>query len=191
MVIGRRLTEICRCLTKSSVLQAPPLFFSIRSSRMGQYPPPISTFKSNYKMVASNGEPWGFLGRGVPPGSPNLDPITDQQQSFSKPIFRPDLQNPHLFSDLGFRQKLCHNYLDKSAKKIASNAFHIRIFLFLSYSFGIETINTFKGFLSFLENHTRFQTKMGNSDQKAQTFGQHIPKWFIKRVYPPQVASIC
>ena len=64
------------------------------------------------------------------------------------------LLQTHLFSDPAFRQKLCHNYLDKSAKKIASNAFHIRIFLFLSYSFGIETINTFKGFLSFLENHT-------------------------------------
>ena len=164
MVIGRCLTEICRCLTKSSVLQAPPLFFSIRSSRMGQYLPPISTFESNYKMVAHDGEPWGFLGRGVPPGSPNLDPITDQKWSFSKPIFRPDLWNPH---DPAFRQKLCHNYLDKSTKKISSNAFHIRIFLFLSYSFGIETINTFKGFLSFLENHTRFQTKMGNSDQKG------------------------
>ena len=34
----------------------------------------------------------------------------------------------------------------------------IRIFLFLSYSFGIETINKFTHTRSSLENHTRFQT---------------------------------
>ena len=40
-----------------------------------------------------------------------------------------------------------------------SNAFRIYIFLFRSYSFGIETINTFIRSCSSLENHTRFQTK--------------------------------
>ena len=79
MVIGRCLTEICRCLTKSSVLQAPPLFFFHKIIENGPIPAPISTFESNYKMVARDGEPWGFLGRGVPPGSPNPDPITDQK----------------------------------------------------------------------------------------------------------------
>ena len=45
----------------------------------------------------------------------------------------------------------------------SSNAFRIRIFLFRSYSFGIEMINTFIHVRSrsLLENHTRFQTKMG------------------------------
>ena len=43
----------------------------------------------------------------------------------------------------------------------SSNLFGIRIFLFLSYSFGIETINTFKHSRSSLENHTRFQKYMG------------------------------
>ena len=39
--------------------------------------------------------------------------------------------------------------------------FRIRIFLFRSYSFGIETINTYiyVRSRSSLENHTRFQTK--------------------------------
>ena len=32
-----------------------------------------------------------ILGGGVPPGSPNPDPISDQKMSFSRPIFRPDL----------------------------------------------------------------------------------------------------
>ena len=41
----------------------------------------------------------------------------------------------------------------------SSNLFGIRIFLFLSYSFEIETRNTFKHSRSSLENHTRFQTK--------------------------------
>ena len=31
----------------------------------------------------------GILGGGVAPGSPNPDPISDQNMSFSKPVFRP------------------------------------------------------------------------------------------------------
>ena len=53
----------------------------------------------------------------------------------------------------------------------SSNAFGIHIFLFRSYSFGIETISTFIHVhsRSLLENRTRFQTKMGKvfSDQKG------------------------
>ena len=33
----------------------------------------------------------GIFGRGVPPGSPNPDPISDQNMSFSTPVFRPGL----------------------------------------------------------------------------------------------------
>ena len=47
--------------------------------------------------------------------------------------------------------------------------FQIRIFLFLSNSFGIETINTFTHSRSSLENHTRFQTKMGKKYTRFQT----------------------
>ena len=48
-------------------------------------------------------------------------------------------------------------------QKSSSNPFRIRIFLFLSYSIRIETINTFihSDPVVSLENHTRFQTKMG------------------------------
>ena len=45
-------------------------------------------------------------------------------------------------------------------QKNYSNPFRIRIFLLLSYSFGIETVNTFIHSRNSLENHTRFQTKM-------------------------------
>ena len=48
---------------------------------------------------------------GVLLGSPNPDPISDQKLAFSTPIFRPDILSPYPFSDLAFRQKLCHNYI--------------------------------------------------------------------------------
>ena len=33
----------------------------------------------------------GIRGGGVPPGSPNPDPISDQNMPFSIPVFRPGL----------------------------------------------------------------------------------------------------
>ena len=59
--------------------------------------------------------------------------------------------------------------------------------LFRSYSFGIETINTFIHSRSSLENHTRFQTKMSKvytrfqtkKAQKPYLLGRHIPIWLI------------
>ena len=51
----------------------------------------------------------------------------------------------------------------------SSNPFRIRIFSFLFYSFGIETINTFIHSRSSLENYTRFQTKMGKVQTRFQT----------------------
>ena len=44
-------------------------------------------------------------------------------------------------------------------QKNSSNPFRIRIFFFLSYSFGIETIKTFIQSRSPLKNHTRFRPK--------------------------------
>ena len=52
-------------------------------------------------------------------------------------------------------------------QKNSSNPFRIRIFLFLSYSFGIEAINTFIRSLRSLENYIRFQTKYPFSDQNG------------------------
>ena len=107
---------------------------------------------------------------GVCPASKNPDPISDQKMSFYGPVFRPDLQNPYLFSDLALRQKLRHHYLDSVRKqKNSSNAFRIRVFLLLSYSFGIETINTFIHSRSTLENHTRFHAKKGKVYTRFQT----------------------
>ena len=51
-------------------------------------------------------------------------------------------QTSKIVSDLAFRQKLCYHYLIRLGRKHKnySNLFGIRIFLFLSYSFGIETV---------------------------------------------------
>ena len=104
----------------------------------------------------------GILGGDVSPGSPNPDPISDQKMSFSTPVFR---NRPLKFIPV-FRPGL--KLLKLERKQNSSNAFRIRKFLFRSYSFGIETITTFIRSLSSLENHTRFQTKMGD----AYTFFQ-------------------
>ena len=61
------------------------------------------------------------------------------------------------------------------------------LFLFLSYSFGIETIKTFIHSRNSLENHTRFQTKMGKvyprfhtkTGQKPYPTGWHTLIWLI------------
>ena len=120
----------------------------------------------------------GILGGSVPPGSPNPDPIQTLKCYF-----------PHPFSDQTSKihthfqtWPLGRNYyLVRAQTKKYSNPFRIRIFLFLSYSFGIETINTFIQSRSSLENHTRFQSKMGKVYTRFQTtkwrknpVGQHI-----------------
>ena len=72
-----------------------------------------------------------------------------------------------------------------------TNAFLIRIFLFLSCSLGIKRINTLISSRSSLENHTRFQTKMGivytrfqtKTAQKTYPMGRQISLY--EEVPPP------
>ena len=55
-------------------------------------------------------------------------------------------------------------WLEQQRKRFNILRINMRIqngFLLLSYSFGIETINTFIHSRSSLENHTRFQNKLG------------------------------
>ena len=95
----------------------------------------------------------------------------------------------HLFSDLAFK-KWCHHYLDyNSNKKYFLKSIRITIFLFLSYSFGTETINTFVHSRNALENHTRFQTKMSKVYTRFQTKTAEKPFWAANRYigeYPPR-----
>ena len=54
-------------------------------------------------------------------------------------------------------------------QKNSANPLKIRRFLFLSYSFGIETINTFIHSRRSLENQTWFQINMGKSYTRFKT----------------------
>ena len=100
------------------------------------------------------------------------------------PVFRPGLYAEIMLSLLRLGRK----------HKNYSNPFRICIFLFLSYSFGIEAIKMFIHPGSSLENPTRFQTKMGKVYTRFQTkmaqkpypMGRHIPILLIYiRDYPP------
>ena len=78
-----------------------------------------------------------------------------------------------------------------------SNPFWIRIFLFLSYSFEIETIKMFLHSRGSLENSTRFQTKMDKvytcfytkTAQKTLPDGAAHTYMAYIREYPPPPAG--
>ena len=96
----------------------------------------------------------GILGRGVPPGSPNPDPISDQNIPFSTLVFRTFSLNDIFW-----------------------------ILLFLYCSFGVEKTNMFIRSRGSLENHTRFKTIMvkiysrfqTKAAQKPYPLGRNIP----------------
>ena len=70
---------------------------------------------------------------------------------------------------------------------------YFRILLLLSYSFGIETTNTFIHCRSSLEYHTRFQTKMGKVYTRFQTSIAQKPNtlgWHILNSPPPRGAPL-
>ena len=74
--------------------------------------------------------------------------------------------------------------------KIYSNAFRIRIFLFRSFSFRIDTINTLIRSRCSLENHTRFHRKIytrfrTEKVHKPYPLGRHIPIWLFHLPPPP------
>ena len=127
--------------------------------------------QANLSCQVPGGVLLGILGGGVPPDSSNPDPISDQKNI------------PHPFQT----RPLGRNYVTitqiRGQTKNSSNPILIRIFLFLSYSFGIKTINTFIHSHSSLENQTRFRTKMGKVNTRFQTktaqkpdpTGRHIP----------------
>ena len=125
----------------------------------------------------------GILGGGVPPGSPNPDTDFRPKNVIfhtrfqtrplkSIPVFRPCYWAEIMLSLLRLERK----------QENSSNPFRIRIFSFLFYSFGIETINMFIHSRSSLKNYTRFQTKMGKEQTRFQTktaqkpypMGRHI-----------------
>ena len=89
---------------------------------------------------------------------------------------------PHPYSDLTFRQILCHHYLDQRANKtISSNVFRIHTFLFRSYSFPIETITTFMHTLSqFPPKPNPIPDQNGHQTKKAH---KPYPLWRHKSIW--------
>ena len=78
--------------------------------------------------------------------------------------------------------------------KIYSKAFRIRIFLFRSFSFRIDTINTLIRSRCSLENHTRFHRKIytrfrTEKVHKPYPLGRHIPIWLFHLPPTPRVLS--
>ena len=117
----------------------------------------------------------GILGIGVPPCFPNHDPILDQKVLFSPPVFRPGLQAEIMLSLLRTERKQTNKFF----KSISS--------LHISVSFVVIWNWNDKYECSSLENHTRFQTKMGKVYTRFQTktaqrpypMGRHIPLQLI------------
>ena len=66
----------------------------ININRLHQYISAMCSFLDTiieFTTTPGGGVLLGILGRGVPPGSPNPDPISDQNMPFSTPVFRPGL----------------------------------------------------------------------------------------------------
>ena len=104
----------------------------------------------------------------VPPGAPNPNPISDQKMSFVTPAV----------SDLAFKKLFHHGLrLDSPAaiKKDFLNPFLIRIFLFLSYSLGIETINTFVDSSSSQTKTAQKNLPSGAAHSSMDYIGEYPP----------------
>ena len=98
-----------------------------------------------------------ILGGGVPPGSPNPDPISDQN------IFYTRFQTWPLKSILLFRPAILEIMVSLLRLKDEKRYFLKAILNSCIFSFGIETTNIYIHALPYLENHTRFQTQNGQN----------------------------
>ena len=78
------------------------------------------------------------------------------------------------------RNYLITTQISRQIKKKLFNLFRIRIFLFLSYSFGIEKVNTFIHSRSSHENHTRFHTKTAQFDFQQRAWGYFAFKRLVQ-----------
>ena len=128
---------------------------------------------------AGGGLVLGILGWGVPPGSPNPDSISDQKMLFFTPVFRPGLYEIMLS---------LHRFVHQQNRLLKIH-FEFAYFPFLSYSFGIKTINRFihsKTIAQFQTKvgkvHTSFQTEMA---EKPYPFGAAHTYMAYMREYPP------
>ena len=96
----------------------------------------------------------------VAPSSLNPDPTSDQNCHFDTRFQTRPLKSILFFRPCLYAEIMSWLLRSEHKQKIYSNTFRIRIFLFLSFSFGIDTINTFIRSRCSLENHTRSQRKI-------------------------------
>ena len=122
------------------------------------------------------GYSWEFFVRVCRPVLRILTLIQTKKNSFSTLVFRPGLLNPYPFSDQEVATKRnIRVYIDRNNFIIAEIRTPAKRF-FLSYSYIIETTNTFTHYRSSLVSHNRFQTITA---PKSYPLGRHIPIWLI------------
>ena len=113
----------------------------------------------------------GILGWGVPPGSPNPDPISDQKMLFFTPVFRPGLYEIMLS---------LHRFVHQQNRLLKIH-FEFAYFPFLSYSFGIKTINRFIHSKTIPNSRPKWAKSIPVFRLKWQKnhtlLGRHIPIW--------------
>ena len=118
----------------------------------------------------------GIRGGGVPPGSPNPDPISDKKHAIFHtrfqtwlikfiPVFRLDI---YVYKGLNYATTALVRTPTTDLLKLSSNDL-FWLFLFRSYSFEFEKTNMFIRSRGSLENHTRFQTIMVKIYTRFQT----------------------
>ena len=69
------------------------------------------------------------------------------------PVFRPDLQNPYPFSDLAFRQKLCHGSLDQSINQKFIQM-HFEFVYFYFFLFHLKLIRKIHSYAPIVRSKT-------------------------------------
>ena len=119
------------------------------------------------------GYSWIFLVGGVPPGTPNPDPISDQKVSFFAPVLRP---GPYEIMSSLLR-------LGQQQNRFLKIHFEFAYFSFFITHLELKQKYVRTCHRSSLETRTRFQTKMSKiytrfqtkEAQKPYPLGQHIP----------------
>ena len=105
----------------------------------------------------------------MPPGSPNPDPISDKTMSFSTPA---------PFSDLAFREKLCHHGLYYSANNIFLQM-HFQFAYFYFVLIQLELTRKIRSYTPVVPSKT--------IPESRPKWAKHIPVFRPKRTKNPTV----
>jgi len=103
--LSREITEACSGGVNERIQRAHQCFVNAINSSESLFVADVTILHCSCKsklihILETRGVLLGIFGGGVPPASPNPDPISDQKMPFPTPVFRPGLKNPYPFSDL-------------------------------------------------------------------------------------------